>query len=380
MEREPGLVAGSGGAQPNAPADLCLDHETTIWGFRGRITRKEYWKRLALAIVVPFGLLLIFSMVLYLLPGDRGVDSELTRGVEILAFLVGGLFVFFVFWFSLATQVKRWHDVGRSGWMVLPNLVPYIGLINVVVAGCVAGTKGSNRYGTDPMSPEQTLAGVSFKIEKSGRAIVAAYLIAIITTILFHWYYQFLIFHQHRGERALAHYRETGKVDAATFGAFGYNGLITTMDLPLDDNGSFITNVNQMKLQDFARIARNVVVEIGVEDAKITPVTFDLSYVSRMVVTRHALTWFGFGTAFVTTLLLALVTPRGRSIVSLCGWFSFAFGMLIVAGTFVLKGYLGLDGLGRIDYKQTTNIIAGPLIVLLGMWLINGKLISAIKS
>jgi uncharacterized membrane protein YhaH (DUF805 family) len=61
-------------------------------------------------------------------------------------------------WFGLATQVKRWHDLDLSGWMVLVNLtviaIPFVFLIH----GFVRGTRGTNRFGRDPLghAPEPT--------------------------------------------------------------------------------------------------------------------------------------------------------------------------------------------------------------------------------
>jgi len=107
----------------------------------------------------------------------------------------------------------------------------------------------------------------------------------------------------------------------------------------------------------------------GVNIGKETPVTFDLSYMSRMFVNWHALTWLGFGAAFGITVVLALWTPIGKRIVSASGWFLIVFGVIVLAGTFVLKGYLGLDGLGSLSSIQVANLFAGPVFVELGSWL-----------
>ncbi|MBN2162231.1 MAG: DUF805 domain-containing protein [Pontiellaceae bacterium] len=37
------------------------------------------------------------------------------------------LFMLIAFWFLWATQVRRWHDRGKSGWWCLIHLVPAIG-------------------------------------------------------------------------------------------------------------------------------------------------------------------------------------------------------------------------------------------------------------
>ena len=36
-------------------------------------------------------------------------------------------------WITLAVQVKRWHDLSKSGWWALINLIPVVGAIWVIV-------------------------------------------------------------------------------------------------------------------------------------------------------------------------------------------------------------------------------------------------------
>jgi uncharacterized membrane protein YhaH (DUF805 family) len=51
---------------------------------------------------------------------------------------------------SLATQVKRWHDRDKSGWLTLIAFVPFAGFIWIIVElGFFRGTKGSNRFGPE---------------------------------------------------------------------------------------------------------------------------------------------------------------------------------------------------------------------------------------
>jgi len=55
-------------------------------------------------------------------------------------------------WISIAIQSKRWHDRNKSGWMFLISLIPVVGFIwTIVELGCLRGTMGPNRYGSDPI-------------------------------------------------------------------------------------------------------------------------------------------------------------------------------------------------------------------------------------
>src|SRR5690606_11263876 len=52
--------------------------------------------------------------------------------------------------FNIQVTVKRLHDVGWSGWLVLLCLVPIANLVVYVVALFVPGTPGRNQYGAPP--------------------------------------------------------------------------------------------------------------------------------------------------------------------------------------------------------------------------------------
>src|ERR1019366_4200526 len=86
-------------------------------------------------------LLLVLSIVQATLLSQTG---RVGAGVGEVLSVVG---VVMAAWVSLATQVKRWHDLNRSGWMVLLNFVPVLGFfICVVSLGFLKGTAGSNRF------------------------------------------------------------------------------------------------------------------------------------------------------------------------------------------------------------------------------------------
>jgi uncharacterized membrane protein YhaH (DUF805 family) len=105
-----------------------------LFTFRGRISRKPYWLCL-FATFVPAVMV-------------AGIGAEY-KGTGMLL-LESGVVVVLV-WTSLALQVKRWHDRGKSGWWVLINLVPVVGAIwSLVEIGFFRGTLGGNAFGGDP--------------------------------------------------------------------------------------------------------------------------------------------------------------------------------------------------------------------------------------
>ncbi len=53
---------------------------------------------------------------------------------------------------SICVGVRRLHDLDKSGWWMLINLIPVAGWIVFLFWACTKGTSGSNRFGPDPLS------------------------------------------------------------------------------------------------------------------------------------------------------------------------------------------------------------------------------------
>jgi len=105
--------------------------------FTGRSRRKEYW------MFTLFNcLLMILLSFLSLLLRDSGntVIVSVLCFIYLLAILVPGL----------AVTVRRLHDTGKSGWMILLCLIPIVGGIIVFVFTVLDSDPGPNQYGPNP--------------------------------------------------------------------------------------------------------------------------------------------------------------------------------------------------------------------------------------
>ena len=112
-----------------------------LWSFEGRIPRRTYWAGTGIWV----GIILSFSFLIGALTPVVGEDNA---GLLIIPFL---LMMIPYCWSLLALQIKRWHDRGKSGTMVLVNFIPFVGGIWAFVeCGCLRGTNGPNQYGQDP--------------------------------------------------------------------------------------------------------------------------------------------------------------------------------------------------------------------------------------
>ncbi len=105
--------------------------------FSGRARRKEYW------MFVLFNM--IFANVATILDNVLGIAMEGIGygplcGLYVLAMLIPGL----------AVAVRRLHDVGKSGWMILIALIPLIGSIWFLVLMVTDSNAGENQYGQNP--------------------------------------------------------------------------------------------------------------------------------------------------------------------------------------------------------------------------------------
>ncbi len=113
--------------------------------FSGRARRKEYW------MFVLFNM--IFMIAAMLLDKLLGTTFKMDTGYGTQALPYGYLYLLYglaVLVPSLAVGVRRLHDLGKSGWMLLISLIPLIGAIWLLVLFVTEGTRGENSYGPDP--------------------------------------------------------------------------------------------------------------------------------------------------------------------------------------------------------------------------------------
>ena len=99
--------------------------------FDGRAHRSEYW------YFVLFSLLINLPL------------EYLSRSSRIAAWLAV-LFSLATFLPGLAVEIRRLHDIEKSGWNIFLILIPLVGAIILFVFLCREGDRGDNMYGPDP--------------------------------------------------------------------------------------------------------------------------------------------------------------------------------------------------------------------------------------
>lgn len=117
--------------------------------FSGRSSRSEYWYFMLLFVTV---IIIAYAMMFASGALEPGFDPDVNDPGAL--FYVGtfgfGIFAVASLIPAIAVEVRRWHDQEKSGWFWFIRFIPLVGGIIVLVFMCMAGTTGSNKYGTDP--------------------------------------------------------------------------------------------------------------------------------------------------------------------------------------------------------------------------------------
>jgi uncharacterized membrane protein YhaH (DUF805 family) len=101
--------------------------------FSGRASRSEYWYWMLFHVLVH-----IVTRILDAIIYPASAATHVSNAFDLIVLLP-----------SLAVAVRRLHDVDRSGWWLLMDLI-IIGMIYpLLVWKCRRGTEGPNRFGED---------------------------------------------------------------------------------------------------------------------------------------------------------------------------------------------------------------------------------------
>jgi len=101
--------------------------------FEGRSRRSEYWYFVLFNTLAAYALLFLGGFV-------NPMAGVALYGVYLLAAIVP----------SFAVAVRRMHDVGKSGWLLLVSLIPLVGAILLLVWFITDSDPGVNQWGDSP--------------------------------------------------------------------------------------------------------------------------------------------------------------------------------------------------------------------------------------
>ncbi len=122
------------------PVESIVEWRKLFTSARGRIGRARFWAGVAAVFALWAALGVAIKML------DRPGAEPLSVVLLAILLLVLPLVPL------CAVYAKRWHDRDKSGWWSLLLLAPVIGQLWIFVElGMVAGTRGANQYGPDPL-------------------------------------------------------------------------------------------------------------------------------------------------------------------------------------------------------------------------------------
>ncbi len=96
--------------------------------FKGRARRKEYWMFALVNVIITIVLAIIGALIKF----------PLIQTIYGLLVLVPGI----------AVGVRRLHDVGKSGWMLLLALIPLFGTLYLIYLFCQGWREEDECVGT----------------------------------------------------------------------------------------------------------------------------------------------------------------------------------------------------------------------------------------
>ena len=129
--------------------------------FSGRASRSEYWWWMLVNFIV------ITALVIWMFAAAVGSVDPVTGDLEGTGFLFPyaliGLWSLATLVPSLALTVRRLHDGGFNGWLILLGLIPGVGGIAILVFSLMPSKPegarfdaGAQQYGAYPQAPYQS--------------------------------------------------------------------------------------------------------------------------------------------------------------------------------------------------------------------------------
>jgi len=127
--------------------------------FSGRASRSEYWWWALFTFIVSV-VLVVPAYVLGITTSSDGGRTPGAAAIPLIILMI--IFYLAIIVPNIALTVRRLHDAGYSGWLVLLGLVPYLGglilLIFAVLPSSPAGVKydpvPATPYGGNPYPPQ----------------------------------------------------------------------------------------------------------------------------------------------------------------------------------------------------------------------------------
>ena len=112
--------------------------------FSGRATRREYWMFQLASLLFLLSIYILGIFLIILIDPSMSIIMMGLSLLYSLALIIPGLSLY----------VRRLHDTGRSGWMILLGLIPFIGGWILLIFSLLDSQRGTNAYGPSLKYPD----------------------------------------------------------------------------------------------------------------------------------------------------------------------------------------------------------------------------------
>lgn len=126
-----------------------------FFNFKGRTRRSDFWNATIINIIIEAILSVIYAIALN--SGNSDYTAVLNdienqpitadQPILLIAIALIAIYAIAIIIPCVAMIVRRLHDIGKTGWLILLSLVPCIGAIILFVFEVMDSEKGENKYG-----------------------------------------------------------------------------------------------------------------------------------------------------------------------------------------------------------------------------------------
>lgn len=121
---------------------------TRYFDFRGRSRRKEYWYPVLFNTLVYMALNIL--SIIFIVLAARSNSGNVFAAISLILSIVVLIYAIAIIIPSIAVQVRRLHDIGKSGWYILVSVIPIIGGIMMFIWMVTDSEPSENEWGPCP--------------------------------------------------------------------------------------------------------------------------------------------------------------------------------------------------------------------------------------
>ena len=141
--------------------------------FNGRARRREYWMFTLFNIIFYFAWSIMTGVIFAL----SNAYSETGLTVALYGYFVMMMLP------GMAVTVRRLHDIGKSGWMILVGLIPLVGGIWLLILMLTEGDLLDNKYGPNPKTRHEPLSE-NTKLKNTALTLMVAASLYILMLVI----------------------------------------------------------------------------------------------------------------------------------------------------------------------------------------------------